>query len=552
MKKIVIAGMAAATLMLSGCASWYPDTAADKPDDSPTLAALQAAKATADAKAAQESEFITEEPWLVAASVKEYVQYPMLNNKTVELAQYNQTLPDMVSRLSDVAGVNVFIASDLYVRKDGELAGDEADAGGQAIDLETMQQMDSTGPAAGQAQEVDTSNVMTLLGGSGAKAEGRFANPLETPISYSVNGSATELFDTIAAQLGISWKYDEARNRVTFYRLTRENFQVFFPGESETSISTGGGKGEDESVMSQESEFQLEGGDWDELASGIKALLTPYGKATIIKATGNIVVVDTPEAMEDIADYVEDINDIFGRQVYLQIRTATVVVENTNDFNITWNNILNTVNSGDFKLGLGSATVTTNALPNAINVIRSTTGASLALELLAQETESTEINEQSVTTLSNQPASLKVLTETGFISGISQQEDTNTIDNIVSDVQTDTVNTGFDATLVPRVVSESALQLQVALELSNNLELVNFDSTIVQTPTRDRNAVVQRAWLRNGETWVLAAFNSQKSSNLNSGSGSADFWGLGGGTSKSNHQQVLLVMITPHIQDGMF
>src|SRR5690606_16854578 len=172
-------------------------------------------------------------------------------------------------------------------------------------------------------------------------------------------------------------------------------------------------------------------------------------------------------AMEDITQYIEDINDVFGRQVHLQIRTAAVSVENTNDFNMTWNNILNTVNNGDFDLGLNSASIPTNSLPNAMNVIRNSTGASLALEMLAKETESTEINEQSVTTLSNQPASLKVLTETGYISGISQQDYNNSdINNVVSDVQTDTVNTGFDATLVPRVISANTLQLQVALELS--------------------------------------------------------------------------------------
>lgn len=545
MKISFLATVVATSLALSGCASWYPDTKADKPDNAPSVNLLQQAKAEADLKASQSSAFATDKAWIVGSEVMEYQTHPELQRKKVEVSQYNRTLPEMIGRLSEVAGVNVFLASDLYM-KAGESEGEDGSSN------QNNPSRDSTNNTGFPGEAVDTSNIMTLLGSSNSTATGRFLDPLNTSISFSINGSASELFDSIGSQLGISWKYNEAKNRVTFHRLARQNFQVFFPGESTTSISTGGGGDDNESVMSQESEYELEGGSWEELAEGIKALLTPYGKATIIKGTGNIVVVDTPEAMEDITGYIEDINDIFGRQVYLQIRTATVTVENTNDFNITWNNILNTVNSGDFGLGLGSADVQTNALPNAINVIRSSTGASLALEMLAQETESTEINEQSVTTLSNQPASLKVLTETGYISGISQQEDTGNIENVVSDVQTDTINTGFDATLVPRVVSEKALQLQVALELSGNLELMTFDSTIVQTPTRSRNSVVQRSWLSNGETWVLAAFNSEKSSNLDSGTGSAGFWGLGGGTSKSNTQQVLLIMITPHIQDGMF
>lgn len=91
-------------------------------------------------------------------------------------------------------------------------------------------------------------------------------------------------------------------------------------------------------------------------------------------------MVDTPEAMEDITSFIEDLNDVYSRQVHLQIRTASVTVQNGNDFNLTWNNILNTVNGGEFGLGLNSAAVGTSSAPNVMNVIRSSTGASLALK----------------------------------------------------------------------------------------------------------------------------------------------------------------------------
>ncbi|OLF81936.1 type II secretory pathway protein [Marinobacter sp. C18] len=532
---------------LTGCAAWYPETNADKGDHLPTLERLQGQLKKLEESAAKDGSFKDDQPWLVAKEVGDYERYEHLEQQRVKIGQYGKTLPEMVVRLSDEMNVDIFLASDLYLDADGNSTNENdsrnrRNQGGQA----------GTPRSVGQAEVIDTSNVMTLFGGSYGGDQGRFGNPLEANITVkSDGGSAASLLDNIAAQLGISWKYDEVRNRVTFYRLAQENFQVFFPGIAEADIDVGR-SGDRDSVIRQNASFENEGGTWEELAEGVQALLSPFGKATIVKGTGNIVVVDTPEAMESVTTYIEKVNDVFGRQVYLQIRTASVTVENTNDFNLTWNNIMNTVNNGAFDVGTQSAEVSTQALPNVFNVIRTSTGASLALELLASQIESTEINEQAVTTLSNQPTSLKVLTETGYISGISQQDTTTNTENLVSDVQTDTVNVGFDATLVPRVISESRLQLQVALELSSNLTLVNFDSTIVQTPTRDRNSVVQRAWLRNGETWVLAAFNSSKSSNQEQGTGDPGFWGLGGGTSKSSEDQVLLVMITPHIQDGVF
>jgi len=536
----------ATSITLAGCAAWMPETNADRPKHMPTLEKLQAELLKLEQEASKGSKFKDDSPWLVAKHVGDYQKYDHLEGQKITIAQYGKTLPEMVVRLSEEMDVNIFLASDLYLNREG--------AANQGKKNQSTQKQGSEGGPRSirQPEIIDTSNVMTLFGATFGGNSGRFDDPLSAELTVKSEGqSASDLLDNIAAQLGISWKYDEVRNRVTFYRLDQENFQVFFPGIAEAEIDVGR-SGDRDSVIRQNASYENESGSWEEIAEGVQALLSPFGKATIVKGTGNIVVVDTPEAMESVTEYIEKVNDVFGRQVYLQIRTAAVSVESANDFNVTWNNILNTVNSGAFELSSQTAEVPTQNLPNVFNVIRTSNGASLALELLASELESTEVNEQAVTTLSNQPTSLKVLTETGYISGISQQDATVNADNLVSDVQTDTVNIGFDATLLPRVISESRLQLQVALELSSNLTLVNFDSTIVQTPTRDRNSVVQRAWLRNGETWVLAAFNSSKSSNQEQGTGDPGFWGLGGGTSKSKEEQILLVMITPHIQEGVF
>lgn len=524
-------------LALSGCAAWYPTTDADQSVPAVTPDGLmQELHDSPQERKSRTSGFIASTPWLIANEIEVLAQNADLDGKRLTIGQYDQKLPRIVPRIEEMTGLTVNLSSDLYLEPGGEFIAGGSGAGGATPSLTPSRVVQDT--------------AATMLRGSSGSS--RMLDPLQTPITVvSKNGTARELLDNIASQLAISWKYDAARKRVTFYRLRKESYQVFFPGLSNSDVELGGSTGED-SVIEQNASFEFDGGTWDEILEGMQSLLSPFGKATILRSTGTIVVVDTPESTEAVGEFVERINDIYGRQVYLQIRTASVTIDNTNDFNLTWNNILNTVNNGSIDLGLNSAGVPVNGVTNTLNVIRSATGANLALQMLAAKTNSTEVNEQTVTTISNQPASLKVLTETGFISGISQQDINATFSNVVSDVETDTVNAGFDATLVPRVVNESVLQLQVALELSGNLQLQSFDSTIVQTPTRDRNSVVQRAWLRSGETWVLAAFSSDKSSDTKQGTGSPEFWGLGGGTSKSKTKQVLLVLITPHIQHGLF
>jgi type IVB pilus formation R64 PilN family outer membrane protein len=534
--------LAVASTILGGCSSWLPKGDADTDKEArynQIMGELQKSRA----KQGEERQFFSNTPWIVGTEVKFVEKYPELSEIPITLAEYDKRLPQLIKRLQEMTDYSYQLNSDLYAKPvESEGIIESGEGGGDSLGT------DSAG---------NPSSTSLLLGASALGTPRQSGDIFDDPTKQTVSvvmqdGNLKRVLDQIVSQLSINWRFDKARERIEFYRLDKRNFQIYFPGESETEIAVGGSGESADSVISQTSKFTFDGGTWDEVSSGVDALLSPWGNATIIKSTGNVIVKDTPRALEDIEDYVRDVNDIYGRQVYLEIRTASVKMEDANNFNLTWNNILNAVNGGEFQIGGQSADVATSALPNALNVIRPSNGANLALELLATKSKNIEMNEQSVTTLSNQPASLKVLTETGFISNISQQGDGSELENVVSDVETDTIESGFDATLIPRVVNKKRLQLQVALELSGNLTLQTFDSTIVQTPTQDRNTVVQRSWLNTGETWVIAAFKGDRSSEEEQGSGTSGFWGLGGGTSKSKSEQVLLIMITPQIQDGAY
>jgi type IVB pilus formation R64 PilN family outer membrane protein len=533
--------LAVTTTILGGCASWMPKGDADTDKEArynQIMSQLQETRA----KQGKERQFFSETPWIVGSELKYVERYPELSKVSVTLAEYDKRLPQLIKRLQELTDYSYQLNSDLYIKPseaEGIIeGGEEGSASGT----------DSAGNATSTSQLLGASAL-----GTPRQSGDIFDDPTKLPVSITADGeSLKRVLDQIVSQLSINWRFDESRNRIEFFRLDKKNFQVYFPGESETEVEVGASGNSSDSVINQSSSFTFDGGTWEEVSEGVNALLSPWGSATIIRSTGNIIVKDTPRALEDVQDYVKEVNNIYGRQVYLEIRTASVKMEDSNNFNITWNNILNAVNGGAFEIAANSADVATTALPNAINVIRPANGASLALELLATKSRNVEMNEQSVTTLSNQPASLKVLTETGFIKNISQQGDGSELENVVSDVETDTIETGFDATLIPRVVNKRRLQLQVAVELSGNLTLQTFDSTIVQTPTQDRNTVVQRSWLNSGETWVIAAFKGDRASEEEQGSGDSGFWGLGGGTSKSKSEQVLLIMITPQIQDGAY
>ncbi len=497
--------------------------------------------------------FMASKAWLGGDMVFEPVRHDRLENEHVKFAMNGVTLPEIAVKLSELTNLTVKMNSDLSEKP--RTGGD----GSSSNNKEKQQQnSESSTDATGQTVQVSSGNPLSPLalfgqGGSGMQKReyNPVGNPLETETNVSVDGSVRTALDLVSSKFGISWRYDEVSNTIEFFRVETRSFQVFFPGGSTQEVTVGKSSGEDQ-VIEQETEFQNSGGNWEEIESGINSILSPYGRATVLQSTGSVVVSDTPQNLRFVGEYVEKINEVFGRQVYLEFRVVRVSMRDNNEFQATWAGIIENIQGGESQLTLDSAGNLLSSAANQFNIIRTNNGASLALDLLATKANLSEVTTHSVTTLSNQPAPIRVVTDTSYISGVNQESGYSNSETIISQVETSSVDTGFSVTLTPRVQNAERLQLQIAMEISNLLELKSFDDTLIQTPTLDRRALVQRAWLNTGQTLVMSGFMSDRESENLSGSGDAGFWGLGGGRQNNKDQQVLMVLITPYIQSGAY
>jgi len=121
--------------------------------------------------------------------------------------------------------------------------------------------------------------------------------------------------------------------------------------------------------------------------------------------------------------------------------------------------------------------------------------------------------------------------------------------NAIQSITTDTVVTGFQMQLLPRVLNTREIMLRYSLNLSDLVDLKTFNSTdaSVQLPEVTRSKFEQQVILKNGQTLVLSGFERQRTETDNKGVGSPRFLGLGGTAKGDIRRASNIVFITPRI-----
>jgi type IVB pilus formation R64 PilN family outer membrane protein len=151
------------------------------------------------------------------------------------------------------------------------------------------------------------------------------------------------------------------------------------------------------------------------------------------------------------------------------------------------------------------------------------------------------------TTTNFQMIPVEVVEETAYVSEVSVTLDA--FGNPTQSISTDTIVTGFQMQLLPRVLNTREILLRYSLNLSDLVALETFDSGdgSVQLPQVTRSKFEQQVILKNGQTLVLSGFERQRTETENRGVGSPRFLGLGGVEKGEIRRASNIVFITPRI-----
>lgn len=172
-------------------------------------------------------------------------------------------------------------------------------------------------------------------------------------------------------------------------------------------------------------------------------------------------------------------------------------------------------------------------------------GSNVIIQALAEQGRVSNVRSPSVTTLNLQPAPLQIGNVKGYVAASST---TNTASVGSSTALTPgTITSGFNMTLLPRVMDRDELMLMISINMSSKPTFQTFtsNSSSIQVPDYDAKSLSTKVKLKSGQTLILSGFDELSEDINKVGVGEPGFFGLGGGRTRTLTYSVLVVLITP-------
>ncbi len=376
------------------------------------------------------------------------------------------------------------------------------------------------------------------------------------------------LLDVVTSQLGLSWSY--RNDSIVIHYLDTRTYRVALSSEldfesnvtSGASLSTGSsGSGvgasanESTNESAQKTLLSIKSRFGDDIQKAIQAMLTPgVGLQALSTSIGTLTVTDTPDVLDRIGRYIDDVNARMSRQAMLYVTVASVTITDADSQGINWNVIWKSL-SGNYGVNLvnsfspleGSSTAGFGILDSATGNASQFAGTQAILNALSRQGSVTIMRQRGVTTQHLQPTPIHLTNEEQYVCGRSQ---TNTAQvGATESIQMCSVVTGFAMDILPDIHGQD-LTLQFALNMSPPATIQQVPGDIqkpVFTASVDRQVFLQRVGMRSGQTLVISDFQEASEAASKQGVGGTSTWVATGGGTREKARRVLVIIISPKI-----
>lgn len=390
-------------------------------------------------------------------------------------------------------------------------------------------------------------------------------------LAYS--GRLSGLLDEVTARLGLAWRYSPAERAVRISYYDTRVFDVYAFGDDQVIESTvrsgmntsagvgsgtSGGSGSSnsgvsgESGSSQSTTVRLKSSILADIQNNVKAMLStaPAGRSFLSTSTGTLTVTDRPEVLDRIQAYLDSTNRSISQQVLFNVKVFEVTLNDTDQLGVNWAAVYKSL-SNKWNLSLANVVpgISTSAISGSVGIVNTSSsalaGSNVIIQALAEQGRVSNVRSPSVTTLNLQPAPLQIGNVKGYVAASST---TNTASVGSSTALTPgTITSGFNMTLLPRVMDRDELMLMISINMSSKPTFQTFtsNSSSIQVPDYDAKSLSPKVKLKSGQTLILSGFDELSEDTNKVGVGEPGFFGLGGGRTRTSTHSVLVVLITP-------
>jgi type IVB pilus formation R64 PilN family outer membrane protein len=488
---------------------------------------------------------------------------PVKFNKPVKIKNTDEdskvfTLDEFAAMLFKTSGVTLDVSSpDLKIlikNKEGE---ENSDAGG--IGFPTPQLQGVRNDSAAQYDAVND-----LVAGPPKETSDRDALTLK---KFDYAGDVRGLLDYVSIANGIKWKYDESAGKAYMYAYETEFFELhdfndditldaeITTDTQQTTDNTTGGSSKN---ITRASELNA----WEDIKDDINNMLTEdVGRASFSRKYGMVTVTDSDYVLNRIKKYVDKKNDVFGKEVILEIRFIQFSYTEGDNKSISQNYLNSNLQNnllGSFDMEFGTGSLSPNIGSNLSALQEVMSGNFLTLATESQEillgmlnnigTAKTSFKTQ-VEILNNDTFADQKVTNQEYIDSIERSNygDENSSESITTEkaVAVD----GLNLTARPRIIGDEIL-LNYTISNSDFISLddagLGSSAEGVQLKREGAFNIDQTVKLKNGIAKVVKFTHEDEESVDSQGLFSHFAWWLGGNEDLNKTKNSIIVTITAY------
>ncbi|MCW3782570.1 hypothetical protein [Defluviimonas salinarum] len=435
------------------------------------------------------------------------------------------TLPEIAQRLSEITSIPHVMA----LGPTGNLVSGFGEELRSASDVSSEADTEIEAEAGGRPAPTNGRASASRPASSGGS---------EVTMRPNLRGSLSDVLNQVTATFEVEWSYSDGRILFRDY-VTRKYQITALPSTAQSSSAIGANSISTTSAVNSDV--------WVEVRDTLQGLIGDQATVAIGSTTGLVTVTAKVSDQNRVEEYIKELNGTLGQQISFDVNVLTVALNDEQSFGLDLGGALAKGSDGAIRIGpdVFDASGTDIGSYN-IGLIRGDFSLGAVVNALASQGKVSVATRAGATTSNNRVAPIEVVDQFAYLKEIAIEQDDNGNERILR--TPDTVTTGFQMQLFPRVMNNRDIMVQYTVRLSelNDIKTFGDGNEAVQLPEISTTSFEQQAVLENGQTLVLAGFERRRVSSDGKGS-VVGLSGFGGSKRTANQRVATVMMITPHI-----
>ncbi len=385
-------------------------------------------------------------------------------------------------------------------------------------------------------------------------------SPVQPPLRAMIQARNTPIWkvlDDVAAQTRTWWR--PTPTGAEFYRLVTRQYDLSFVPQTASTKATVGRNTAAQNAFAADTQtsFVMDGlSQAEAVKAATETMLSGAGRATFVRETQTLVVVDTPEVHELVDAYVKRLNSIFNRKIRMVVEALEITNKRQMDLGVDWNLVYSTLSEA-LNVATPSSTITSAGGFGIQSTLGKFTDSSLVVKMLSESGYSVNRTVFPVVTMSGRPVTRALRSTFNYVD----QVQTSTVASSSNQaVQAPTITqkdetVGTLLTLVPIAQPDGRILLSAYFDVTSAEPLRPFTvgegaaSVTVQQKTINGSSSIQEVTLRAGRTELIGGVDIVTRSAVDRGLTEEAPLFLGGSVARGNTKSITVLLVTAVIED---